>query len=425
MKVTKKDLGHAQAELRVELDAEDIKPYLAESAKHISQHINVPGFRPGKAPYEMVKREVGEEKIFTEGLDTIINNSLIKAMQQENIYPYGDPNLNLEKISPLTEVVYSVKLDVYPNVELGEWPTEKIKKQPIEVSKDDVEKSLKELTKMLIKEELVERPAKTGDSAVIDFDVLVNGVPIEGGSAKDFGVVIGEGKMIPGFEEQIVGMKAGENKDFKLNFPADYKEDLAGKEADFKIAVKQVLERIEPEITDELAKRLGVNSKDELYKRMEDNIKAEKEDKERQRAEIEAVKKITDVSSIGEIPAKMVHDEVHRLIHEFEHDLAHQGAQLSTYLANIGKKPEDLEKEFEPRAIERLKTSLVVDAVVEKEKIQINEKEVDKEWDKQKQFYGNQPQMLDQVNNPDYRRHLRARMLKIKAIETIASKLIE
>jgi trigger factor len=425
MKITKKDLGRAQVEMRVELDAEDIKPYLADSARHISQHMNIAGFRPGKAPYDVVKREVGEEKIFTEGLDEIINRSLISAMKQEDVYPYGDPNLNLEKIIPLQEIVYSVKMDVYPEVKLGDWPTGKVKRQAPEVSKDEIEKAVKELTKMLVKEELVERAAENGDSAIVDFDVLVNGVPIEGGSAKDFSIVIGEGKMIPGFEEQVEGMKAGENKDFKLKFPTDYKPDLANKEADFKIAVKQVLERKEPAIDDALAKRLGVETKDELYKRMEDNLKAEKDDKERQRAEIEAVKKVVDASSVSEMPAKMIHDEVHRLLHEFEHDLSRQGAEMSTYLANIGKKKEDLEREFEPRAIERLKTSLVVDAVVEQEKLEVNEKEVEGEWEKQKQFYGNQPKVLEQVKNPDYRRHLRARMLKIKAIDIITDKLVE
>ncbi|MBX4188388.1 MAG: trigger factor, partial [Candidatus Doudnabacteria bacterium] len=365
------------------------------------------------------------DKIFEEALDTMINNSLIKAIQLEDVYPYGDPDLKVDKVTPLEEVTYTVTMTAFPEVTLGEWPKEKIKKNIPEITKEEIEKSLKDLTKMLVREELADRPAKTGDSTVVDFDVLVNGVPIEGGSAKDFSLIVGEGKMIPGFEEQLVGMKAGDVKDFKLKFPADYKADLAGKQADFKIALKQVLDRFEPEINDELAKRLGVASKDELYKRMEDNLKSEKNEKEQQRSEIEAIKKLLDVSKIAEIPEKMIKDETHRLVHEFEHDLAKQGADMQTYLSNINKKAEDLEKEFEPKAIDRIKTSLIIDAVAEKENLKITEKEVEFELAKQKQFYAKQPDVLKQLTTQDYKRHLHTRMLKVKAIDIITANLIE
>jgi trigger factor len=425
MKLTRKDLPKAQVELKIELDSEDIKPGMADSARHIAQHLNIPGFRPGKAPYDMVKREVGEDRIFQDGLDDMINSGLIKAMQQEHIYPYGEPQLKLDKISPLQEIHYTVTMDAYPEVKLGAFPTDKVKKGAVDIKPEEIDQAINDLAKMLVREEVVERPAAKGDSAVIDFDVLVNGVPIEGGSAKDFNIVIGEGKMIPGFEDQLVGMTAGQDKDFKLNFPADYKEGLAGKEADFKVGVKQVLSRSLPEIDDELAKRLGVSGKDELRKRMEDNIRQEKSDKDRQRAEIDAVKKVVEAATIGELPHKMVHDEVHRLVHEFEHDLAHQNIDLQTYLGSVGKKMDDMEKEFEPKAIERLKTSLVVDEYAEQEKLTVDEKQVDKEWEQQKQYYANQPEVLSEVSRPAYRQHLRNRMIKIKAVDLITSKLVE
>jgi len=182
---------------------------------------------------------------------------------------------------------------------------------------------------------------------------------------------------------------------------------------------------VEPEINDEFAKRLGLAIKDELYSKLEENLKNEKQQKEEQRAEIEAVKKVVDAATISELPKKMVHDEVHRLVHEFEHDLAQQGVDLQGYLANAGKKMAELETEFEPRAVERLKTSLVVEELAEQEKLEIDEKEVDAEWNKQKQFYGNQPDVLKNVNDPSYRNHLRIRMMRIKAVEFITKKLVE
>jgi len=425
MKITKKNLSAYQVEIKVSMDESDIQPHLQESAKHISQHLNISGFRPGKAPYDMVRREVGEDRIFQDAMDDMINSALIKAMQQEEVYPYGEPDLALDQVIPLKSIDFTVKMDVYPEVKLGEWPADKIKVQTAEITKDEIAAATKDLAKMMVKEDLAERPAQMGDRAIVDFDVLVNGVPIEGGSAKDYGVIVGEGKMIPGFEDKVVGMKAGDTADFRLNFPKDYNPELAGKEADFKISVKQVLSRTEPGIDDEMAKRVGLADKAELEAKLTENIRKEKDGKERQRAEIEAVKKVVGAAAVGELPPKMVHDEVHRLLHEFEHDLSHQGMNMQTYLGSVGKKKEDLEKEFEPKAVDRLKTSLVVDQIAEQEKLEVSQKEVDEEWDKQKKFYSNQPQNATEVNKPEYGRHLRNRMIKIKAVDLINSKLVE
>ena len=425
MKITRKNLPKAQVELTVELNSEDIKPHLVQAARHMSQHMNIAGFRPGKAPYDIVKRELGEERIFQDGLDDVVNGSLIQAMQQEGIYPYGEPNLKLDKLVPLQEVSYTVTMDVYPEVKLGDWPTDKVKKPETVISKEEIDAAVLDLAKMLVREEPVDRPAAVNDGAVIDFDVLVDGVPIEGGSAKDFNIVLGEGKMIPGFEDQLVGMKNGETKDYKNIFPADYKAELAGKEAEFKIAMKQVLSRSVPDIDDELAKKLGVADKAELLAKMEANIKKEKSDKDRQRAEIDAVKKVVDAATIGELPPKMVHDEVHRILNEFEHDLSHQKIDMQSYLSGLNKTAADLEKEFEPKAIERLKTSLVVDEVANQEKLSVNEKEVGSEWNKQKQYYANQPDVLAEVSKPEYGRHLSNRMLKIRAVNLITDRLVE
>jgi trigger factor len=425
MKIIRKNLPQSQVELLVELNAEDIHPHLIETAKHISQQLNIPGFRPGKAPYDMVKRQIGEEKIFQDGLDDIINGSLIKAMQQENVYPYGEPQLKLDKISPLTEVVFTVTMDAYPDVKLGVWPTDKIKLEPVKVEQTEIEQAIQDLARMLVREEPVERAAQKGDGALIDFDVLVNGVPIEGGSSKDFNIVIGDGKMIPGFEDKLVGLKAGDNLDFKLNFPADYKADLANKEAEFKVGMKQVFARTVPEIDDELAKRLGVSNKKELVEKIEENLKKEKQDKVMQRAEIDAVKKIVEVATIGELPPKMIKDETQRLLHEFEHDLAHQRIDMQTYLGSVGKTAADLEKEFEPKAIERLQTSLVVDEVSNQEKIEVSPKEIDTELDKQRQYYTGQPNILSDLEKPEYRRQLANRMLKVRTVEMITDRLVE
>lgn len=425
MNISRKDLGKSQIELTVSLNAEDIKPHMVHAAKHLSAHINIAGFRPGKAPYDMIKRELGEDRIFQEGMDEMINRSLIQVMKQEDVYPYGDPELKVDKITPLEEVTYTVKMSLYPKITLGAWPTEKIKVAEPTFTAEEVKKAIDDLAKMLVREELVERPAAMDDTAIIDFDVLVDGVPIDGGSAKDFNLVIGEGKMIPGFEDQVVGMKAGEVKDFKLTFPKDYNPALANKEAEFKIAVKQVLSRTIPVIDDEMAKRLGVKDRADLEIKMQENVKSEKRDKEMQKVEIEAVKKIVAAAEIGELPEKMVHDETHRLMHEFEHDLMRQGLDMQSYMTQVGKDKAGVEKEFEPKAIDRIKTSLVLDELAEQEKVQVDQKQVEKEWNQQKEQYKSQPDVLLEVNRPEYRRHIEGRFRKIKTIDIITEKLVE
>lgn len=425
MNISRKDLPKSQTELKISLNAEDIKPHLIHAAQHISQTLNIPGFRPGKAPYDLVKRQVGDEEIFKHALDEMVNRVLIDAMKSEDVYPYGDPELKMDKIVPMQEVEFTVKMSVYPKIKLGAWPTGKIKLAEVTASKEEIKKAIDDLSKMLVREELVDRPAALNDTAVIDFDVLVNGVPIEGGSAKDFNMIVGEGRMIPGFEDQVVGMKAGEVKDFKLNFPPDYNAELGGKEAEFKVAVKQVLSRTIPEVDDEMAKRLGVKDRADLEAKMEENVKSEKRDREMQKTEIEAVKKVVAAAEIGELPEKMVKDEVHRIIHEFEHDLMQQGLNLEMYMKQVKKNKEEIEKEFEPKAIDRIKTSLVLDELAEQEKVQADESHIEREWAQQKEHYKNNPDVLAEVSRMDYRRHLESRLRKIKTIDLITDKLVE
>lgn len=424
MNIQKKDLEKSQVELAVELNVDDILPYLKHTATHLSQHKNIPGFRPGKAPYEVIRKNMGDELIFKEALDEIVNGTLQAAILQEKVRAFGDPELNFTKTEP-NQIIYTAKFNILPEVKINDWQKEKIKAAEVTVTKEEVDAAVKQLTQMLIKEAAVDRPAQNGDKVFVDFDVLVNGVPIEGGSSKNFGVIIGEGKMIPGFEEQLIGTKAGETKDFKLNFPTEYKPELAGKEAEFKITVNSVLERIEPTIDDELAKKLGVESKKELYSKMEENIKLEKKEREDQRIQIEAVKKVVDLSDIGEIPEQLVESETEKIIHEFEHDLSHQGMQIDHYLKGIGKALEDVKKEFRPKALDRIKTSLVLDELIEQEKLSVDIKDVEKEIELQKQHYKDQPQALEDIGRAGYKNYLYNRMLNKKAIDFIASKIIE
>jgi len=230
--------------------------------------------------------------------------------------------------------------------------------------------------------------------------------------------------MIPGFEEQITGHQANDEFSFKLNFPKEYAAHLAGKEAEFKIKIHSVMERVTPAIDDELAKRVGETDKNSLLARLKENLKNDKEDQELQKMEIEAVKTVAESATIGTIPEKALEAELNKLLSEFEHDLAHQGLSMEAYLNSTGKKADDIKKELEPRALERTKTSLVLSQLIHENNLEVTEQEVDRELAAQKQHYKNNPQAIKDIESPQYKQHLANRMLNRKAIEFIASKLI-
>jgi trigger factor len=424
MQISKKQINDTQVELEVSATREDIQPVLEHTAAHISQHKNIPGFRPGKAPYEIVKRHVGEDVIFREALDDIVNSTLTRAIMQEKLKVMEESDFKLKQMTP-ENVSYTINITLLPEVSLGSWTEKKIKKQAIEVSDEEAEKSLKDLAKMLVREEKVEREAKDGDSIVVDFEVSVDGKPIENGSGKQYTIVIGDKKMIPGFEENLIGHKASDEFTFPIQFPKDYAEHLAGKDAEVKIKVHEVLVRTVPEIDDELAKRLGEKDRASLVERLKENLRMDKQQKEEQRLEIEAVKAVVDNAKIGPIPENAVNQELDGIMAEFEHDLGRQGMQMDAYLKTINKSLEDLKKEFKPKAEERVRTALVLNQVIDENNIDVTDKEIDHELSHQKEHFRNNPQALEDISHPSYRKHLRNRIFNRKAVKFIVEKLVE
>ena len=427
MKVAKKNLDNNRLEITVRVNREDSLAYMQHAASHLNQHRPIAGFRPGKAPYEIAKREFGEAAIIKEALEDIINGTINTALDQENIRTYGKIDFDLKPVlDPNEIVIYTATVTLLPTITLGNWQEKKIKRQEVKINDEELNKALDELAGMTTAELAVDREAKLGDKAIVDFEVSVDGKVIEGGTAKDFGLILGEGKMIPGFEEKIVDHKKGDNLDYKLKFPEDYTAaHLKGKEANFKVTVNQVLERIKPQINDEFAKRLGVENVEELKKRISDNIKREKEQQEEERLEIAAIKQVVDTSRIESIPQQMIDDSVQDLMREFEHSLAHQGATMDQYLKSTQKTLEQIKKDFEPKADNRIRSSLALSQIAENEKLSISREEIDEELKTQEQVYRDNPQALNDIKQPEYRRHVANSLINRKIIKFIKDKIVE
>ncbi|MGE5298094.1 MAG: trigger factor [Acidobacteriaceae bacterium] len=427
MKTEKKDLKNGRMEFKVSITKEESIPWMEKAAREISKTKNIKGFRPGKAPYDLVKREVGEEAIFSEALDGMINDTINSIIETENLNTYGKVDIDILPASdPSQAVSYKLAVNVVPTVKLGDWQTKKIKRQKVEVTEEDLKKALDELATMAIEEAPAGRPAAKDDKAVVDFDVFVDGKPIEGGSAKDFSLVLGEGRMIPGFEDKIIGAKDGDKLEFNLNFPDNYQaEHLKGKPANFKIEVKQIFSRTKPEIGDELAKRVGMQDIQALKDRLSENIKKEKQEREEERVEIAAMKQIVESSEFGPVPELMISDSAHDLTHEFEHSIAEQGINVEEYLKSMKKDHTSLQKEFAPKAAERVKSSLALGQVAEDEKIKITPDEVEEEIEALRRSYQAQPHAIEQLNEPETRRQIANTLVSRKIIKFIKDKVVE
>ncbi len=427
MNFEKKDLSDGALELAVRVTKTEAIPWLTKAAAHISEHRPIKGFRPGKAPYEIVKKEFGEAVIFEEALEEIINDTFNSLLDKENFHIYGKVKFDLVPVlSPDDAVAYKATFTLMPSATLGNWQNKKIKRQEVKVSDEDIAGALDELANMTTAEQPAAREAKLGDKAVVDFEVFVDGKVIDGGSAKDFALVLGEGKMIPGFEEQIIGKKAGDKIEFQLSFPIDYQaEHLKGKQADFKITLNQILERTKPIIDDALAQKVGTKDLSTLKTALTENIKREKEQKEEERLEIAAIKQITETAKYDLLPQAVINDAISELIHDFEHSLAHQGVKFDQYLQTSKKTMEQIRKDFEPRATERVKSSIVMGKLAETEQIEVTAQEAAAEIEAQKKAHANNPNALADLETQEYRRHVANTILNRKLIDLIKSKIVE
>lgn len=409
MKVDVKNLPKGQAELTVELGQEEMKPYLEQAASVLSYGTKIAGFRPGKAPYEMVEREVGAMKILQQAAEQAVEKTFVEAVVEKKLVTVGPPQISVEKLAPGNPLTYKAIVSLLPTVALSDYHKIKAAKRSISVDPKEIDEAVGGLRKMYAKEKAVTRPARQGDKVELDMDTYMDKVPIDGGSSKNHPVVIGEGHFIPGFEESIIDLAAGQTKEFQLKFPKEYhRKDLAGKPVEFKVKVNTVFEIELPELNDDFAKSVGQFEKlDDMRGQIEKSLHREKTDKEQQRWELEIVTSLIGKSSFGEIPEILIESELHKMLHELEHEVTGQGMKFEDYLQSIKKTKEDLHREFRPQAEKRIKTALVLRQISTQEHIQVSDEELDKEIATHMKQYENNAEISKELKRPEYRDYAR------------------
>lgn len=383
MSVKVENLEKNMAKLTVEVDNAEFLKAIDVAYKKNRNKFNLPGFRKGKAPKEMIMKMYGPQVFFEDALNEILDKTYSEAAKESGLEIVSRPEIGVEQIGMDQNVIYTATVAVKPEVTLGEYKGVTVEKAETTVSAKEVnEKLAAELEKNARVVE-VEREIKKDDIATIDFVGSVDGVEFEGGKGEDYPLTIGSGTFIPGFEDQLIGHKAGETVDVKVTFPENYgAKDLAGKEALFVTTIKAVKEKQVPAADDEFASEVSeFDTLDEYKKDLKKTLKEEKEKAATTTNERNVIAKVVENASV-EIPAPMLEAQLDNMLYDYQTRLAQQGIPMDQYLQITGQTVEQIKEQMKESAEKNLKTSLVIEAIMEKENITVADERVDEEFKK-------------------------------------------
>lgn len=391
-----KKLQNSEIEIIVSIPWEKWEKFIDEAVGFFSVDMKVSGFRKGKIPRNIVEQKISKMAILEEAANKAIQKIYPELVAEKNLEVIGAPKAELLKIAEGNELEFKVTTAVVPTATVKSWQSgvkkvnKKYAKNTIVVSDEEIDKEVEQIANSRVQLVDVDREARDGDSVLIDFSVLQGGVPIERGTSKNHPLVLGHGVFIPGFEEQVIGMKSGDRKSFELKFPEEYHEkNLAGKPATFEVTVNTVQERKTPEISDAFAKSLGqFEDLTGLRKSIKEGMLEEKNkaENEKKRAEyIDEVIKVTEAI----LPEVLIHEELHRMLGEFEMQIGGMGMTLDSYLQQIKKTREEIEQEWHPQAEKRIMAALALEEIAKQENIEISSEDIEGEMNKVMAQYKN------------------------------------
>ncbi len=424
MQVIKKDLEKSQVELVVVLEFDEFKPYIEKGAQHVSEHVKIEGFRAGKVPYEILKQKVGEISILEEAAHIAIRKTIDQVFAKElaGRQPVGQPNVEITKLAPENPLEYKVTVALLPTVALGEYKNLNIKRETPAVSEEDIEKTLKEIADMRAKESLSAEAAKAGDKLILNINLSVDKVPIEGGQAQEVTVMLGKEYMVTGFDEKMIGIKQGETREFELLYPATHHQaNLAGKMVSFTVTATSVYQRDLPKIDDELAKEMHFKDVADLKDAIKKNILADRERQADIKAELKMLEAIADKAKFGDIPDTLLTSETDNMMAELERNITNQGGNFADYLKHLKKNEAELRLELSPNAVKRIKTALIIREVGLMEKVVITPEAMAEKLSGLKKMYAQNKEALEQFSKPEYLRHLENMMFNDQVVAQLKS----
>ena len=400
MKVTVENGENQQVTLTVEVEAAEVSKAVEKAVKRLSNRVNIPGFRKGKAPRKIIERNVGMDAIMQEAFDIVGPKAFADALEEQKIEPVSRPQIDIETLEDGKDLVFKATVTPRPEVKLGEYKGLKVEKKVEAVTDEDVEKQLKTFQDRQGK--MVDAPegsaVKDGDFTTLDFEGFVDGEAFEGGKGQDYPLQIGSGSFIPGFEEQLIGAKIGEEKEVNVTFPEEYHaKELAGKAAMFKCTIRSIKQKELPAMDDELAKKV---SKFETLEELKADVRKNLEENAARKAENDQKAAAIDMATSNitvDIPAVMIDNRVEGMIREMAMRLEQQGMSFDAYLQYAGTDINKIREDYRETAEKNVRTDLMLEEVAKAEDIKVEAKDLDAEVAGMAAAYGATPQQVQKI----------------------------
>ena len=423
MNTKRENISDSRVKLTITLDKKELEDGEAVALVHLAKAVKVPGFRKGKVPPSVAKKHVDPQALAQETLEHAISRAVAEAFTSEDVRALERPEVEVIKFVPGQEAEFTAEADIIPPVKLGNYKKLTAPKaEKKKIAKADVEETVGRIKKQLAEKKSVERAAKLDDEAVIDFIGKKDGEAFEGGSGNDYPLVLGSGSFIPGFEEAVVGHKAGESFDVNVSFPDEYHvKELAGQPVVFETTLKTVNELVEPEESDELAAKVGpFQTMDELRADIKRELESQAEQQYDEAVRDHYVEQLVEKSDVS-VPAILRKDQVESIERDMTQNLMYQGLSIDQYIEQKGFKSRDewLEKEVNPLADSRVKAGLVLSELSKIENVTATNEELADRIGAMKSQYDNQPEMAKRFDEPEVQRDIANRLLTEKTVERL------
>lgn len=415
-KIEKTDNAN-EVKLEITVEASKFDDAMKKVYFKSAKYFNIPGFRKGKAPMNIVEKYYGKEIFYEDAFNEVASEAYEEALKENKVDAVSHPTIDVVQMEKGQDLIFTAVVQTKPEIELGKYKGIEIKKIEYNVSDDDINHELGHMqdhNSRLITVD--DRPVEDGDITVIDFVGSVDGVEFEGGKAENHELTIGSNTFIPGFEDQIIGMKIDEVKDIKVKFPDEYfSKDLAGKNAVFKVTLHEIKKKELPELDDEFAKDVSeFDTLEELKASIKEKLEKQNEERAKYETEDAVIKAVCENAKL-DIPSGMIELEVDNMIKDMEQRLSYQGMKFEQYMQMMGKTEEEFRKESEPQAIEAIKSRLALETIIEKEKIEATDEEVEEKLKEMAKNYGRSEE--DLLKNENIKEYIKNGITSEKAID--------
>ena len=423
VKVEKKE--NSKVEIEFTMDKKQFEEELEKAYKQNAKKFKVPGFRAGMVPRAIVEQTYGESVLYEFVIENTVDDAYRTAVVENNLDIVSRPELDIKQIGKDKDFIFVVNVCVKPEATVKDYKGIEVKKVSTRVTKKDVDAELEKIREKNARIVTVEdRELKNGDISIIDFEGFTDGKAFEGGKAENFELTIGSGQFIPGFEDQMIGMKVNEERDINVKFPEEYHvKNLAGKDATFKVKLHEIKEKVLPEIDDEFAKDVSEFDNLEDYKKdLNKKIKADKENHAKIDMEQEAIDKFIEKVEVT-IPEEMIDSEVDKMIEEMNANLSYQGLNIDQYLQYIGTTLDEYKKQMRDQAQRRIKLDLGLEYVAKEEKVEVEEKDIDEKIKELAAQYGNKDDE-SLLKNENARNYMRQQLVYEKTMKVITDNIV-